>query len=116
MDREDVLGRIRSLVPEQAGGGFEWNGYVLLFTAGISIAAGNAVWICAGPASDERAAAGIPKEGGRSGESQGGLRLRDTLVVGQFALAFALLVCAGLMIETLWNLRNKNSDFRPIIC
>jgi putative ABC transport system permease protein len=52
------------------------------------------------------------KEGGRGGESRGGLRLRDTLVVGQFALAFALLVCAGLMIQTLWNLRKQELGFR----
>jgi predicted permease len=52
------------------------------------------------------------KEGGRSGESRGGLRLRDALVVGQFALAFALLVCAGLMIQTIWNLRKQELGFQ----
>jgi predicted permease len=52
------------------------------------------------------------KEGGRGGESRGGLRLRDTLVVGQFALAFALLVCAGLMIQTIWNLRKQELGFQ----
>src|SRR5580704_6146910 len=101
-----------SLVPEQAGGGFELNGPVLLFTAGISIAAG----MLFGFAPALRASV-VPlqeslKEGGRGGESRGGLRLRDTLVVGQFALAFALLVCAGLMIETLWNLRKQELGFR----
>ena len=101
-----------SLVPEQAGGGFEWNGPVLLFTAGISLTAG----MLFGFAPALRAS-GVPlqeslKEGGRGGESRGGLRLRDTLVVGQFALAFALLVCAGLMIETLWNLRKQELGFR----
>jgi putative ABC transport system permease protein len=102
----------RGLVPEQAGGGFELNGPVLVFTAGISIAAG----MLFGFAPALRAAS-VPleeslKEGGRSGESRGGLRLRDTLVVGQFALAFALLVCAGLMIETLWNLRKQELGFQ----
>jgi putative ABC transport system permease protein len=105
-------GLFGNLVPEQAGGGFEWNGPVLLFTAGISIAAG----MLFGFAPALRAS-GVPlqeslKEGGRSGESRGGLRLRDSLVVGQFALAFALLVCAGLMIETLWNLRKQELGFR----
>ena len=105
-------GLFGSLMPEQAGGGFEWNGPVLLFTAGISIAAG----MLFGFAPALRAS-GVPlqeslKEGGRGGESRGGLRLRDTLVVGQFALAFALLVCAGLMIETLWNLRKQELGFR----
>jgi len=105
----DLFGR---LVPEQAGGGFEWNGHVMLFTAGISLAAG----MLFGFAPALRAS-GVPlqeslKEGGRGGESRGGLRLRDTLVVGQFALAFALLVCAGLMIETLWNLRKQELGFQ----
>jgi predicted permease len=41
------------------------------------------------------------------------MRLRDALVVGQFAMAFALLVGASLMIETLWNLRKMDLGFRP---
>src|SRR6267143_1200239 len=101
-----------SLMPQQAGGGFEWNGHVLLFTAGISIAAG----MLFGFAPALRASS-VPleeslKESGRGGESRGGLRLRDTLVVGQFALAFALLVCAGLMIQTIWNLRKQELGFQ----
>jgi len=100
------------LVPEQAGGGFELNGHVLFFTAGISIAAG----MLFGFAPALRATS-VPleeslKEGGRSGESQRGLRLRDALVVGQFALAFSLLACAGLMIETIWNLRKQELGFQ----
>jgi predicted permease len=100
------------LVPEQAGEGFAVNGHLLLFTAGISIAAG----MLFGLAPALRATS-VPlqeslKEGGRGGESRGGLRLRDSLVVGQFALAFALLVCAGLMIETIWNLRQQELGFQ----
>jgi putative ABC transport system permease protein len=99
------------LVPEQAGEGFAVNGQLLLFTAGISLAAG----VLFGFAPALRASS-VPlqeslKEGGRGGESRGGLRLRDTLVAGQFALAFALLVCAGLMIQTIWNLRKQELGF-----
>ena len=105
-------GVFAQLVPEQAGEGFAVNGHLLLFTAGISIAAG----MLFGYAPALRASS-VPleeslKEGGRSGESRGGLRLRDTLVVGQFALAFALLVCAGLMIQTIWNLRKQELGFQ----
>jgi putative ABC transport system permease protein len=53
------------------------------------------------------------KEGGRSGESRQGMRLRDGLVVLQFALALALLVGAGLMMQTMWNLRKVDLGFRP---
>jgi predicted permease len=100
------------LVPAQAGGGFAVNWQLLLFTAAISIAAG----MLFGFAPALRATS-VPlqeslKDGGRGGESRGGLRLRDTLVVGQFALAFALLVCAGLMIQTIWNLRNQELGFQ----
>ena len=104
-----VFGR---LVPEQVGDGFTMNGPLLLFTGGVSIAAG----VLFGFAPALRATS-VPlqeslKEGGRGGESRGGLRLRDALVVGQFALAFALLVCAGLMIETIWNLRKQDLGFK----
>jgi predicted permease len=100
------------LVPEQAGGAFAVNGQLLAFTAAISIASG----LLFGFAPALRATS-VPlqeslKEGGRGGESRGGLRLRDTLVVGQFALAFALLVCAGLMIQTIWNLRKQELGFK----
>jgi predicted permease len=101
------------LVPAQVGeSGFQFNWRMVLFTAGISIAAG-VLFGCA-PA---LRAADVPlqetlKEGGRTGESRAGLRLRDGLVVGQFALAFALLVGASLMIQTIWNLRKQDLGFR----
>ena len=95
------------LVPQQAGEGFAVNGQLLLFTAGISLAAGVLFgFVPALRASSVRLEESL-KEGGRGGESRSGLRLRDTLVAGQFALAFALLVCAGLMIQTIWNLQKQ---------
>src|SRR5262249_23954568 len=44
----------------------------------------------------------------RSGEASGraGARLRDALVMAEVALAFVLVVGAGLMIRTLWNLEH----------
>ena len=44
------------------------------------------------------------KEGGRTGTSSGRRGLRRTLVVGEFALALALLTGAGLAIHSFWNL------------
>jgi putative ABC transport system permease protein len=44
------------------------------------------------------------KEGGRSGTGAGRHRLRQVLVVGEFALALALLTGAGLAIHSFWNL------------
>jgi putative ABC transport system permease protein len=44
------------------------------------------------------------KEGGRSGVSASRHRLRKALVIGEFALALALLTGAGLAIHSFWNL------------
>jgi len=44
------------------------------------------------------------KEGGRSGMGAGRHRLRRALVIGEFALALALLAGAGLAIHSFWNL------------
>jgi putative ABC transport system permease protein len=44
------------------------------------------------------------KEGGRSGTGAGKHRLRRILVIGEFALALALLAGAGLTVHSFWNL------------
>jgi len=46
------------------------------------------------------------KEGGRAGTGSGRHRLRRLLVIGEFALALALLTGAGLAIHSFWNLTN----------
>lgn len=52
------------------------------------------------------------KEGGERGSSHaGGRRLRSSLVVGEIALALALLVCAGLMIESFLALQRADPGF-----
>jgi predicted permease len=102
-----------NLVPVQArAGGFQIDGNVLLFTAAISIAAGILFGLAPAVRATDLAVYETLKEGSRTGESRSGLRLRDGLVVGQFALSFALLAGAGLMIQTLWNLRKQALGFR----
>jgi predicted permease len=46
------------------------------------------------------------KEGGRAGTGASRQRLRRVLVIGEFALALALLTGAGLAIHSFWNLTN----------
>jgi putative ABC transport system permease protein len=113
-----VVGRLcwgvfKNLVPSQiAGEGFALNAPVLLFTAAISILSGVFFGLVPALRATDVSLQESLKEGARVGESRGGVRLRDTLVVAQFAMAFALLVGAALMIETLWNLRSVNLGFR----
>ena len=102
------------LVPPQvADNGFTLNPHVLLFTAFVSIGAGVFFGLFPAWRATDVSLQDSLKEGARSGESRGGMRLRDLLVIGQFAMAFALLVGAALMIETLWNLRRVDLGFRP---
>jgi predicted permease len=101
------------LVPEQIGqGGFPMNWQVLLFTAGISTVAGVLFGFAPALRASDISLQEALKEGSRSGESRGGMKLRDALVVAQFGLAFALLICAGLMIQTMWNLGKQELGFR----
>ena len=77
---------------------------ILLFTFGMSALAG-LLFGCAPAWFAMRVdPADALKEGGRSGVSAGRHRLRKVLVVGEFALALALLTGAGLAIHSFWNL------------
>lgn len=114
-----LVGRIcwsvfEKLVPQQiAGNGFSLNAPLLLFTAAVSMVSGLLFGVAPALRATHASIQESLKEGGRSSDSRGGARLRDSLVVAQFAMAFALLVGAVLMIETLWNLRSEDLGFRP---
>ena len=105
-----VLGQ---LAPEQISGAkLSLNTPVLVFTAGVSVASAIFFGLIPALKATRVSLHDTLKQGARAGESRGGLRLRDGLVVAQFALALALLVGAGLMIQTLWNLRQIDLGFR----
>ena len=55
----------------------------------------------------------VLKSGGRTGLSSGGGRLRGALVITEVALALVLLIGAGLLIQTLSNLREQYSLLQP---
>ena len=85
---------------------------ILLFALGITTFAG-LLFGCAPAWYASRVDPGESlKEGGRSGTGQGRHRLRRVLVVGEFALALALLAGAGLAIHSFWNLQRIDLGIR----
>lgn len=86
---------------------------VLAFTFGIAVLTG----VVAGAWPAWRMSKADPqdalKQGGRTDAASGGRRTRNALVVVEVALSLVLLVGAGLLIRTLWNLRGVNPGFEP---
>ena len=77
---------------------------ILLFSFGVSLLSG-VLFGCAPAWYATHVDPGEAlKEGGRTGASSGRRKLRQALVVGEFALALALLTGAGLAIHSFWNL------------
>ena len=50
---------------------------------------------------------------GKSSATRGGARARDALVVAQVALSFVLLIGAGLLVRSLWELQRVKTGFDP---
>jgi predicted permease len=48
-----------------------------------------------------------------SGTGRNHARWRDALVIGEIGMTLALLIAAGLLIQTLWQLRHTNLGFAP---
>jgi predicted permease len=84
---------------------------VLAFTFAIAVITG----IVAGALPAWRMSLSNPqdalKQGGRSGSAGTSRGTRGVLVVAEVALSFVLLVGAGLMVRTLWNLGSVNPGF-----
>jgi predicted permease len=77
---------------------------VLLFTLAATTLAGFLFGCAPGWFATRVDPAEALKEGGRSGTGAGRQHLRRLLVIGEFALALALLTGAGLAIHSFWNL------------
>ena len=99
-------------IPRAVHVGLDWR--VLGFTLGISLLTGLIFGLAPAFHSSKSELVESLKEGGR-GTSEGARRnrVRNVLVVTELAIAVVLLVGAGLLIQSLWRLRNVNSGLQP---
>ena len=87
---------------------------VLGFTFGVSLLTGIVFGLLPAWAASRSGISESLKEGGRSATAGGARqRLRSTFVVAELAVALILLVGAGLLIKTFWNLRSVEPGFNP---
>src|SRR5207245_48816 len=86
---------------------------VLLFTLLISLAAGLVFGLAPAFFSGKNAAEGLKQGSPRATTGRGGRRLRAALVVSQVAIAFMLLIGAGLMIRSFSRLQSVPLGFSP---
>jgi len=99
-------------IPRALHVGIDWR--VLGFTLGVSLITGLIFGLAPAHHSASGALVESLKDGAR-GTSDGGRRggIRSLLVVTELAIAVVLLVVAGLLIQSLWRLRNVNSGLQP---
>ena len=90
------------------------NSSVLLFTFGLSLFAGTAFGLLPAIEATRTNTIDMIKEGSANvSTGTRNTKLRNLFVIGQFALALMLLVGAGLLLKSFWNVRNVNPGFNP---
>ncbi len=99
-------------LPRSTGIGLD--GWVLAFTLAISLLTGFAAGLLPALRLTREDVNQALKQGlGRTASDSGGNRTRSVLVVCEVALSLMLLIGAGLLIRSLWRLRNVNPGFDP---
>jgi len=85
---------------------------VLAFVAALSVVTSLAFGLAPALRASKSGLAGSVRAGGRRASDGLGINLRSSLIVGEVALAVVLVVGAGLLIRTLWQLMQVNPGFR----
>ena len=89
------------------------DGWVLAFTAGISLQAGLGAGLLPALRAAKTDVNEALKQGlGRATLDTGGSRTRDVLVISEVALSLMLLIAAGLLVRSLWMLHRVNPGFQ----
>jgi putative ABC transport system permease protein len=99
-------------IPRAMQVGLDW--YVLTFNLVVSVLTGIIFGLVPALHSSKTELTESLKEGSRgAGEGAHRHRMRGILVVSELAIAVVLLVVAGLLIQSLWRLRNVSPGFEP---
>lgn len=86
---------------------------ILAFAAAVTMLTGALFGILPALRASRTDPASALRAGGRSGGASGTARLRNSLVVGQVALALMLLMGAGLLVRSFQNLNEVDLGFEP---
>ena len=88
------------------------DGRVLLFGLGISMLTGILFGALPGYVASRVRMTSLTDAGERMAGSESGTRLRNALVAAQVMFSFVLLMCAGLMLRSLYNLLSVDPGFK----
>jgi len=86
---------------------------VLVFTLAVSLMTGIALGLIPAVSRRKDLSASLSEGGERSTAGSTRHRIRNLLIVGQVAISFVLLIGAGLMVRTIWNLQRVDPGFQP---
>lgn len=86
---------------------------VVLFTLSISVVTGLLFGLAPAFQASKTGLSEVLKEGSRGSAGGRRLRLRNVLVVSEFALALVLLIGSGLIVKSFWRVQNVKPGFEP---